>query len=55
MSFIYYPVVRCPVLVDMILEDPFRDKSLLKFNHSCDKLTDVSISAVKTRTGAKDD
>ena len=54
MSFICYPVVRCPVLFDMVLAYHFRDKSLLRFNHSCDKLTDVSISAVKTRTGAKD-
>ena len=54
MSFICYLVVRCPVLFDMVLAYHFRDKSLLRFNHSCDKLTDVSISAVKTRTGAKD-
>jgi uncharacterized membrane protein len=38
----------------MALADSFTDKSLLKFNHSCDKLTDGSTSAVKTRTGAKD-
>ena len=54
MSFICYPVIHRLVLFDMVPAHPFRDKSLLKFNHSCDKLTDVSISALKTRTGAKD-